>query len=402
MNRAQLFDLYRKLAENRLNTLELELLTQYFNQDDQEEWSRLIQAELQFEQQALMATPAERLILKRVYHNIEEQVLTEKTPILPLYKRFSFRIGIAAALVFMIAGLAFYTFRNNPGPEEISIANAASIIPAQPSATLTLANGRKIVLSAAAQGRLGKEAGVEISKTADGALIYQIKDQPGNTVDQENTLSTAKGEHYRVILPDGSKVWLNAASSITYPVSFAAKPYRKVKLSGEAYFEVAKDKAHAFFVKTTKQEIKVLGTHFNVSAYHDEPETKTTLLEGSVQVSRLVKNTVNKLNKEELILVPGQQSILTDQSFNTQNTNAEEAVAWKNGYFRFNKEHITDIMQKLARWYNLEIVYEGEVSAEEFSGTASNTKTAAQVLNMLQYSQSVHFKVEGRRITVTK
>ena len=407
MNRPQLFILYRKLIKNQLTQKELDWLTQYFETDEREELYQLVRTELELKEEDFLATSKEELTLVRIFNQIEQKIgrsghqLEEKRRSSgPFYTKAFYRMAIAATLFLILGGGLYYSIKRYSSQNIVNQTYVKEILPGKSTATLTLASGRKIILSESVKGELGQEGGVVISKTAAGEIIYQVKGNKTGSSDQLNTLSTAKGEHYQVILPDGSKVWLNAASSITYPVSFVKQQERIVKLAGEAYFEIAKDKQHAFLVKTNKQEIKVLGTHFNVSAYEDDAITKTTLLEGSVRI--VSEHRISTSGEPSVVLKPGQQAVLTGQSFSVSQIDTEESVAWKNGYFRFSKENITGVMRKLSRWYNLDVVYEGPVSTEEFSGTVSSAKPIDQVLRMLQYSNSVHFKIEGRRVTVTK
>lgn len=308
----------------------------------------------------------------------------------------------AAAVAAMVFGIWFYSTNNGTLTKVQDDEVRSDIAPGKQGATLTLGNGKKIRLSDAGQGILAKETDIVISKTADGQLIYEITSPSKETLHRggersaTNTLSTAKGETYMVILPDKSKVWLNTASSLTYNAVLNDAGKRVVKLSGEAYFEITKDKGHPFVVKTNKQEVEVLGTHFNVNSYADEGQIKTTLLEGSVKVSPLTGSL------DKAILTPGQQSIFTDKGISVVQADAGEAVAWKNGYFRFDEEGIESIMRKLSRWYNIEVYYDGPIPDEQFSGRISRYKDISQALGMLDYNQTVHFKIEGRRITVTK
>jgi transmembrane sensor len=262
------------------------------------------------------------------------------------------------------------------------------------SATLTLDNGKKIILSNANSGQLASEAGILITKSADGEVTYSIKNQTEAAANKTHTLeTTVNGQTYRLQLPDQSKVWLNAASSIKFPASFAGLKNRKVELTGEAYFEISKDKDHPFIVKTTQQEVQVLGTHFNINTYEDKQNTTTTLLEGSVKIT-------NEHKKEQL-LKPGETALVN----NTANilvspADIKSAMAWKNGDFRFNEERIDEVMLKISRWYDIEVTYHGPISKEKFSGKISRNKNISEVLNMLSYSNAVKFIVEGRRVTV--
>ncbi|MGY0036944.1 FecR family protein [Pedobacter sp. NJ-S-72] len=211
-------------------------------------------------------------------------------------------------------------------------------------------------------------------------------------------METPKGGQYQLVLPDGTKVWLNAASSLRYPVAFQGNE-RKVELTGEAYFEVAKDKTRPFEVYSNNQVVQVLGTHFNINAYSNEPFVSTTLLEGSVKVT-------NSLTNAQKIIRPGQQSLISKDGqagIEVKNMDLDEAVAWKNGYFMFNEEELESILKKVSRWYNVDVQYEQEeLKHQLFSGTLSKYSNVSQVLKKLEMLQSIHFKIEGRKIIVTK
>ena len=302
-------------------------------------------------------------------------------------------ISSAAAAILMIAGISLIYVKDRQKPQHLVNIIKNDIAPGKNTATLTLDNGKKIVLSAANKGQLTREAGIVISKTADGQVVYSVDNQESGPDTRIHMLSTAKGETYRLRLPDQSEVWLNASSSVKFPASFASQKVRQVELTGEAYFEIAKDKAHPFIVKTNQQEVQVLGTHFNVNSYPDKNNTTTTLLEGSLRV-------LNHAQQGEIIK-PGEQSVSdAGKNITISPANIKNVMAWKNGYFRFRNEPIEDIMEKIIRWYNIDVIYEGKVSNEKFSGHISRNKNISEVLNMLSYSNAVKFKVEGRRVTV--
>jgi transmembrane sensor len=324
------------------------------------------------------------------YQKIEAEILTAlrnkqlKQP-RPLWPRLA-----AAASILMIigAGLVYYTNKGRPNQLVSAYHN---ISPGSNKAILTLADGKKIMLTDAAQGGIAKQAGVSIIKTSKGELIYTIAGNGGKQdSSQYNTIETPKGGKYQVNLADGTKVWLNAASVFKFPASFANMKFRRVELNGEGYFEVAKNKEVPFIVKTANQEVKVLGTHFNINSYADEPNSKTTLLEGSVVVNG---NTM---------LIPGQQCVATGPELKVSEADTELAIAWKNNKFMFDNEHIESIMRKVARWYNVDVVYEGAIPNERFGGSVSRFDNISTVLNMLQITGNVHFKIDGRRVTVTK
>lgn len=204
-----------------------------------------------------------------------------------------------------------------------------------------------------------------------------------------NTLSTGRGETYQVQLPDGSKVWLNAMTSLKYPANFSTSKERRVRLDGEAYFEVSKDKQHPFIVSSDNQEVKVLGTHFNISGYPDEASVKTTLLEGAVLVN----------NRE---LKPGQQASLKEKIITITNTDVEEAVAWKAGMFMFTDLNLGELMKMVSRWYDVDVVYTSkEVINQQFSGSVSRFQKVSQLIQVLERTNLVKFKIEGRKITIS-
>jgi transmembrane sensor len=300
------------------------------------------------------------------------------------------RISAAAAAIFIIVGIGLVLQKENQNVKNVFHNDIPAGIN---SATLTLDNGKKITLSYASSGQLASEAGILITKSADGEVIYSIKNQTENAANKSHTLSTVNGQTYRLQLPDQSKVWLNAASSIKFPASFAGLKNRKVELTGEAYFEISKDKEHPFIVKTIQQEVQVLGTHFNINSYEDKQNTSTTLLEGSVKIT-------NEHKKEQL-LKPGETALVNNNAnILVSPADIKSAMAWKNGDFRFNEERIDEIMLKISRWYDIEVTYHGPISKEKFSGKISRNKNISEVLNMLSYSNAVKFIVEGRRVTV--
>jgi transmembrane sensor len=303
------------------------------------------------------------------------------------------RVAIAAAVATIIfgAGLFFYKYqqKENSG----AIANVSDIAPGKHGATLTLASGKKIRLADAVNGKLSEEAGVSITKTSDGKLVYEIKAENSGS-DKINILSTDKGETYQLRLPDGSSVWLNAASTLKFPASFAKLKDRRVELYGEGYFEIAKDKTHPFIVKTDHQEVEVLGTHFNINAYADEPEVVTTLLEGSI---KLTAGNNNKLLK------PGEQAVNNDGRIDIGKANMEAITDWKNDEFFLDKMDFRAAMRKIARWYNIEVIYNGSVPDNlEAGGWIPRNSNLSDVLKSIESSGLVHFKIEGRKLYVSK
>ncbi len=326
-----------------------------------------------------------------------------KQPVIkPLWQKI---VAVAAAIALIAMGVYFF---NAPGTTETNAGDqyANDVAPGKVGATLTLANGKKIRLGDAVNGEIAKQAGIKVTKTAGGQLVYEITSEGAGDrndpsiggANQSNTLTTAKGETYMLILPDKSKVWMNAASSLTYAASLNERGLRKVQLSGEAYFQVAKDKAHPFIVESGNQLVEVLGTHFNINAYADESGVKTTLLEGSVKVTPAVGSS------KPVILKPNQQSLFrfTNQVA-VQDVDPEEAVAWRNGEFIFAGDDFRTIMRKIARWYDVEVIYQTNPPADfELGGVVSRLKNVSVVLKRMEETAGVHFKIEGRRIYVTK
>jgi len=313
------------------------------------------------------------------------------------------KIAAIAAMFFMIAAFALFFRHDAQQKQAVKQANIIGnvsrnkITPGGNKATLTLANGEKIILENARNGVLANQFGTSIRKTDAGHVSIEQVNNAYPSIKKANhslfnTIVTPRGGQYQVTLSDGSKVWLNAASSLRFPASFS-KNERIVELVGEAYFEVAKSVTERpFKVVSGTQVIEVLGTHFNINAYSDEAEITTTLLEGSVKV--LKPSTF-----QSQLLKPGQQARVA-ANIQVSDVDVSRSVAWKNGYFSFSNENIETIMRNISRWYDVDIKYQKNTTREEFVGSVSRYENVSQVLNMLQLTGSVHFKIEGRRITV--
>ncbi|WP_431293372.1 FecR family protein [Pedobacter sp. P26] len=301
------------------------------------------------------------------------------------------KVSIAASIALAVF-LGHYIYQTGKKSADQSIVSA-DINPGKVAATLTLSNGKKIYIADVKGRNVAEESGVKITKNENGELVYTIIDNKQESGKMQ-TLTTYRGETQVLVLPDGSKVWLNAASSIKYPSSFAAASKRRVELAGEAYFEIAKDKSHPFIVATDKQEVEVLGTHFNINSYHDETMVKTTLLEGSIQVSTL--------GGQAKVLKPGEQSTLSGANLiRISEVDVDDVVAWKNGFFVFEDESVEDVMKQLARWYNVEVKYNSDdLKHKKFSGSISRYYKVSQVLDKLAKIGLVGFKLENRTIFV--
>ncbi|MFA4870192.1 MAG: FecR domain-containing protein [Pedobacter sp.] len=304
------------------------------------------------------------------------------------------RIAAAVAVVTIIFGAGLFYFSQDSkqvGTNQISYKN--DIAPGKQGATLTLANGKKVRLTDAANGELAKEAGVVITKSASGQVIYEIRgsDAQSNKI---NTLSTAKGETYQLRLPDGSLVWLNSASTLTYSPILTKNGQRSVKLEGEAYFEIQKDKTHPFIVESKGQQVEVLGTQFNINAYHDEPIAATTLVEGSVKINA---------QGNDLLLKPGEQGINNGKTLLAHRVEIENITDWKNGDFYMDGIDFKVAMRKIARWYNVEVIYDDSVPTNiKSGGWMSRSNKLSAILQSIEKSGMVHFKIIGQKVYVSK
>ncbi len=302
------------------------------------------------------------------------------------------RYSAAAALLLIIAGFFFYQYRKPNAVEPMAQRYADDVAPGGHQAILRVGDG-------AAHQLENTQTGIEVG---NGKILYAN----GSSLPIESTLGkqalslqTPKGGIYQLTLPDGSRVWLNAASELKFPSSFRGEKERKVVLSGEAYFEVAKNAAQPFIVVFANQEARVLGTHFNISSYADENTRRTSLLEGALAVS----NTGRGEGNQSVVLKPGQQAVSgLAGGLSIQPVNGTDAIAWKDGLFVFENEKLESIMRKIARWYNVEVVFDGHTSTEGFDGTISRFENVSEVLKMLELTELVHFKIEGRKITVMR
>lgn len=349
-------------------------------------------------------TPEEILLLQKWFHHLHEDELSELTEadlikaqnelrqkMTSLTRKSSVailwpRIIIAAAILIVISiGTFFYQNYIDESNTKHAITGVKNdISPGGNIAFLTLADGRKISLTDAKNGQLAEQSGIKINKTADGQLEYTISNSDNSSQSiSYNTIETPAGGQYQINLPDGSKVWLNSASSLRYPVRFIGKE-RRVEISGEAYFEVAHNSRMPFKVANSSQTVEVLGTHFNIMAYPDETSTKTTLIQGSVKIIK---------ENKSIIISPGQQTRVKNGNIDVVNVDVNEATAWKDGYFMFKSEDIQSIMRQISRWYNLEVDYQGNFPEKVFGGKISRSRNVSEVLEILESTGSIHFKI---------
>lgn len=301
---------------------------------------------------------------------------------------------VAAAAVLVVASVTIYYTAIHSYQKSSPLAYHNDVLPGSEKAVLTLSDGSEIVLDHTAAGKLATQGDILIEKDANGQIVYVAKSQSDEATPKINTLSTPAGGKFSLVLSDGSKVWLNASSSIKFPAAFTGDA-RRVEIKGEAYFEIAKDKRKPFYVRNGSSEIKVLGTHFNVMAYPDEYRSALTLLEGSVQFTK---------NGQSQLLKPGKQIIYTESENETkqQEANIEEVMAWKNDLFVFNNTSIDEIMKELTRWYDVKIKYEGEKPDISFTGVIPRNTNVSKVLKTLELTGDVVFGIENNVITCEK
>jgi ferric-dicitrate binding protein FerR (iron transport regulator) len=309
---------------------------------------------------------------------LKQQPEEKKTKVVPIFRRW----WSVAAMLAMLVGVGLWIYR--PGNTETASV-IADIPPGSNRAVLKLANGQEIILDSA-HGNIVQHGNFKVNNDS-GMLNYQGKAD----VVEYHTLSTPRGGQYKLQLPDGTDVWLNAASSITYPTIFTGGK-RHITITGEAYLEVAKDPARPFNVQVNQMNITVLGTHFNVNAYTDEPDARTTLLEGSVRVTA---------GRQAKVLAPGQQAQVDKSNALKiiENVNVEDVIAWKNGLTVFENADIQTIMRQVSRWYDVEVVFEGNIPQRQFAGGISRKSSLADLLRVLEFA-NVNFVVEGKKIIV--
>lgn len=394
-------EIFQRYINNECSAKEIKFLLEHFKTDNNENILReLIAVKLnEYPIEGLKQLPEMRGAFDEAFNNIifkidsqDEAAEEEVAPksIRPLMLKL-----MAAVTVAVLIFQSFYTYykaeSSNKGEPKV-VKNKqikTDIVPGGNKAILTLQDGSKIVLNDAKDGTLAQQGNTDVVKLANGQIVYnETAAAPAKVL--YNTMTTPRGGQYKLTLPDGTEVWLNSASSITYPTAFAGTE-RDVSITGEAYFEVAKDKTKPFHVRSGNQMVEVLGTHFNIMAYDDEDAIKTTLLEGSVKITE---------NNQSSLLKPGEQAVV-DKNGGLKIAPAaiDEALAWKNGYFKFNRVDIKFIMRQLARWYDVSVVYEGRLPQDEFVGKIGRGENIAQVLHILELDD-VHFKIEDKKIIV--
>lgn len=386
MEKRQFLSLLKKYRKGKASDQEKKFLDAYYNAFDAK--PNVIE---------ILSAEENESLKKQIKAGLKRKIeLSGQKTIIKSYRLYYRLAAAAVMLIVLSAGLLIYAHTNRI--DVFSAFNRAKndVAPGSNKAILTLANGKTIILTNAKNGLLAQQGGTQINKTANGQIIYNAAQVVGGTDTSYNTITTPRGGQFMVVLPDSTKVYLDAGSSLRFPAAFTGK-LRTVMLTGEAYFEVAHNKARPFHVLTKGQMIEVLGTHFNINAYDDEKVIKTTLLEGSVRVSDAGKLA---------LLIPGEQAQIA-QPFSgskginvIRNADTEEAIAWKNGFFQFDNADIQTIMRQFSRWYNVDVTFDGQVKERLFSGAIHRNLTLLQALDLLNYA-NVHFNIDGKKITVS-
>ena len=406
MNQEKAIELLEKFATGNLGLEEEVMLHDWIESADRESIEAVME---KYEGIAINAATneADPLLFLRIKEKIAEIDLKESDILhpSPLHKKFEkakvrrlfpWRSVAAAILIIMAGTGGYFAFKDKKRENEIVKTTAQDIkAPISNKAVITLANGKQIVLDSAGNGTLAMQGNVTLVKKDNGQIEYSASGSSLSGVGY-NTLTNPRGSKViNLTLSDGSRVWLNAESSLRYPAAFSGKE-RTVSITGEAYFEVRHDPTRPFIVRKGDMQVKVLGTHFNVNAYDDETQMKITLLEGAVKVS---------LGSSGKMIKPGEQAQIKNHNNSLppeiiiRAVDVDEEVAWKNGLFYFNKVDLQTVLRQLTKWYDVDVAYQGNIPKQTFGGDMERTLSLSQVLKILEKSE-VHFKIDGKKIIV--
>jgi len=393
--------LFQKYIDNGCSPVEIEMLLRYFSDAENEDLLKsLIKKESTFNDE-IMNDSDHSVLLNETYEKIKSAITRNKRQnqaiVVPFYKQIWFRAAAVVVFLFLTGATAFFYFNRQQDKviahiEEIH--QDKDIQPGKNSAVLTLSNGTQILLDSAVNGALAQQGNMRVLKF-NGRIAYKADEGNSNVKPVYNTITTTRGNEYLLILADGTKAWLNAASSIHFPTAFSGNE-RKVEITGEVYFEVAHDRSKPFKVEFSnatgeKGEVEVLGTHFDLNAYPDETNIKTTLLQGSVKVSQSDKIQM---------LSPGQQAIISSDKITLKkDIDVAQITAWKNGYFLFNNTDIQSIMRQVSRWYDIDVSFEGKIPSDGFTGKILRNVPLSKFLKVLEMND-VKVRRDGRNVTV--
>ena len=393
MDQQKFEDFIKKVAQQTHSPSELAEFLAWLQELPEEQAAAALD---RYEQAFTPGEAVDQEAIRRIEEGIENRLGPYPVRTIPGKRTPVFFYLKIAAIFVVVASLAtFFLFRKTfKNSEMVSRHESLPIVPGKNQAVLKLGAGKSILLEEVADGLITMNDKATGFEKKNGLLVATADGKALNDPININMLETPKGGQYQVALPDGSRVWLNASSRLFFPTVFK-QGERKVRLLGEAYFEVKSDKEHPFIIETSKgASLRVLGTSFNVNAYEDDAQETTTLLTGSLQVTH---------SQSQALLKPGQQAIVNAKEIvDVREVETSYAVAWKEGNFMFNREPIKEVMNKIARWYDVEVIYQGPVTETRFWGTVSRFSQVSDVLNMLEATGRVHFNIEGRRIYVKK
>ena len=383
-------------------------LTQTITAEEQQEFFALIKSKKHTpELEAVVAEAlenasfdvAEDPVLREI---IFERILQQRespVPRIPLYRRW----GWAAAILLLLGGTVYFYItgdnQNKPVIAEQS-GNNKSIQPGSNKALLTLSDGTVIPLDSAATGAIAQQGNSSVIKLPNGEIRYDVNGSPSDKV-MLNTMTTPNGGQYNLVLPDGSKIWLNAASTITYPAAFT-RNVRQIKISGEVYLEIAKDKSRPFLVDVDgKSTVEVLGTSININSYTNEGRIKTTLVQGSVRVANMEKN--GRRSSKGVMLQPGQQAVITGntEEIRVQTANIEHVLAWKNGFINFESVSFQEIIRQIERWYNIDVQIEGPMPGVKIGGRMDRGVQLSDLMAFLN-NFDIRTRLEGRKLILSQ
>jgi len=383
-------ELYQQFLNGKCNSEELDQLFRYFGTASEAELKDIILAEMEKSEQEPI-TESEQRHLKHLQGQLTKQIFKERKSIISLWPRIAAAVSIAIAVS---AAGGYFIFHKNQTAQQIS-QNQNDVAPGSNKAILKMANGKQVIITGAKNGLLAQQGSTTITKTADGKLTY-ANSATNSGIMLYDTLIVPRGGQHQIKFSDGSIAFLNADSKLRIPENFEKSDRTVELISGEADFQVVHNSKSPFRVKVKGQITEDIGTEFNINAYPDETNIKTTLLAGVVKVSSKSKSSVLK---------PGQQSVVNPSSntIRVYNVDTDEAFAWKNGKFIFSSTPLDNIMSQLSRWYDVEVVYQDDsIKQKQFSAISTRFANASQVLHNLELTGEVKFKIEGKRITVLK
>lgn len=387
-------DLLARYVRDECNAEELEQVRQFLFQP---EWKQALE-ELLEEDFAQFSPVEPEEEESRAWNRRFQEKHIQSSNDRSIFRRMRWS-GYAAAVALFIISAVFVVVRTSTQQSEERLAeHEEEVLPGSDKAILMLSDGNTVSLSDVANGKLTEQGGVEVEKTTEGEIVYKARAEVAQASNTYNSVMTPNGGQYRITLPDGSKAWLNAASSLTYPVRFPADE-RRVKMTGEVYFEVAKVKRTdgdgnvPFFVETDKQEISVLGTKFNVNAYVDEPYLKTMLVEGSVKVTAFK-------NGQSTLLKPGQQALLSDVLM-VQPADIDQQLGWQRGDFVFKGESLESVLRHISRWYDVETQCPPYLGKLRFAGIVSRSKPLSSLIKIMESTNDINITLHERRLIVT-